>query len=52
VFDSNKNLVTPQAIWPIEKFFTKRGAPKASSAIHAPLGPILDPIDKASIHAE
>jgi hypothetical protein len=27
---------TPQAIWPIAKSLSKRGGPKAPSAIHAP----------------
>jgi hypothetical protein len=31
--------VTPQAIWPITKSLTKRGEPKATTAIHGPLGP-------------
>jgi hypothetical protein len=31
--------VTPQAIWPIAKFLTKRGGPKAPLAIHGHLGP-------------
>jgi hypothetical protein len=44
--------VTPQAIWPIAKPLTKRGGPKAPSAIHGPLGPIFCPIDKANIIAD
>jgi hypothetical protein len=41
--------LTPQAIWQIEKTFTKRGAPKASSVIHDFIGPIFCPVDKANI---
>jgi hypothetical protein len=42
--------VTPQAIWPIAKSLTKRGGPKAPSAIHGPLGPIFYPIEIANIN--
>jgi hypothetical protein len=35
--------VTPQAIWPIAKSLTKRGEPKATTAIHGPLGPVFYP---------
>jgi hypothetical protein len=31
--------VTPQAIWPTAKSLTKSGEPKATTAIHGPLGP-------------
>jgi hypothetical protein len=44
--------VTPQAIWPVAKSLTKSGGPKASSAIHGPLGHIFYPIDKANIIAD
>jgi hypothetical protein len=40
--------VTPQAIWPVAKSLTKRGGPKASSAIHSPLGPLFYPISEAN----
>jgi hypothetical protein len=43
--------VTPQAIWPIAESLSKRDGPKASSAIHDPLGPIFYPINKANIIA-
>jgi hypothetical protein len=38
--------VTPQAIWPIEKLFTKRCGPKTPSVIHGPLGLIFYLMDK------
>jgi hypothetical protein len=41
--------VTPQAIWPIAKSLTKRGEPKATTAIHGPLGPIFRPNEKANV---
>jgi hypothetical protein len=44
--------ITPQAIWPVAKYFSKRGGPKAPSAILAPLGPIFYIIDKANIIAD
>jgi hypothetical protein len=44
--------VTLQAIWPIAKSFTKRGGPKAPSAIHGHLGPYFNPNDKANITAD
>jgi hypothetical protein len=44
--------VTPQAVWPIVKFLTKTGEPKAPSAVHGLLSPILYPIDKANIIAD
>jgi hypothetical protein len=44
--------VTPQAIWPITKSFSKRGGPKAPSAIHGPFSPIFYPIDKANIFTD
>jgi hypothetical protein len=43
--------ITPQEIWPIVKSLTKRGGPKAPSAIHGPLGLILYPNIKATIIA-
>jgi hypothetical protein len=42
----------PQTVWPIAKSLTKRGGPKAPSAIHGPLGSIFYPIDKANIIAD
>jgi hypothetical protein len=45
---SNCN-VTPQSIWPITKSITKMGGPKATSAIHGSLGPILYPFHKDNI---
>jgi hypothetical protein len=33
--------VTPQAIWPIAKSLTNRVGPKATTAIHGPLGPVF-----------
>jgi hypothetical protein len=44
--------VTPQAIWPVAKFLTNRGRPKAPSVIHRRLSPIFYPINKASIIAD
>jgi hypothetical protein len=44
--------VTPQAIWLIAKPFTKRGGPKAPSAVHGALGPVFHPFDNANIIAE
>jgi hypothetical protein len=44
--------VTPQAVWPIAKSHSKIDIPKASSAIHGPLGPIFYPINKANIIAD
>jgi hypothetical protein len=44
--------VTPQAIWPIAKALSKRGGPKAPSAIHGPLGPIFFLIGNANIIAD
>jgi hypothetical protein len=44
--------VTLQAIWPIAKSSTKRGGPKASSAIHGPSGTYVKPNDKANITAD
>jgi hypothetical protein len=35
--------VTPQAILPIAKSHTKRGGPKATTALRGPLGPVLYP---------
>jgi hypothetical protein len=43
--------VTPQAIWPIAKFLTKRGEAKATTAIHAPLGPVFCQKEKANVIA-
>jgi hypothetical protein len=43
--------VTPQAIWPIAKSLTKRGEPKATTAIHASLGPVFYPNEKANVFA-
>jgi hypothetical protein len=43
--------VTPQAMWPIVKSLKKRDRPKATSAIHSPLGPIFYPNEKAYIIA-
>jgi hypothetical protein len=33
--------VTPQAVWPIAKFVTKRGEPKATTAIRGYLGQVF-----------
>jgi hypothetical protein len=41
--------VTPHAIWPIAKSLTKRGGPKAPTAIHGPLGPAFYPSEKANV---
>jgi hypothetical protein len=41
--------VTPQAIWPIAKSFTKRGEPKATTAIHGLLGPVFYPNEKSNV---
>jgi hypothetical protein len=43
--------VTPQAIWPIAKFLTKGGEPKATTAIHGPLRPVFYPNEKANVIA-
>jgi hypothetical protein len=44
--------VAPQAIWPLAKSLTKRGGPKAQSAIHVPIGPLFYPFDKANAIAD
>jgi hypothetical protein len=36
----------------LKQFLTKRGGPRAPSALHGPLGPILYPIDKANMIAD
>jgi hypothetical protein len=41
--------VTLQAIWPIAKSLTKRGAAKATTTIHGPLGPVFYPNEKANV---
>jgi hypothetical protein len=43
--------VIHQAKWPIAKSLTKRGEPKAASAIHGPLGPLFYQTDKANAFA-
>jgi hypothetical protein len=43
--------ITPQAIWPIAKSLTKRGAPKAPTPIHGPLGPSFYPLENANVTA-
>jgi hypothetical protein len=43
--------VTPQAIWPIAKSLTKRGEPKATTAIHGPLGPVFYPSENVNVIA-
>jgi hypothetical protein len=43
--------VTPQAIWPIAKSLTKRGEPKATTALHCPLGPVFYPNEKSNVIA-
>jgi hypothetical protein len=43
--------ITPQAIWPIAKSLTKRGEPKATIAIHCPLGRVFYPNEKANVFA-
>jgi hypothetical protein len=40
--------VTPQAIWPIAKSLAKRGEPKATTAIHGPLGSVFYPNERAN----
>jgi hypothetical protein len=42
---------TPYAIWPIAKSLTKRGGPKAPTAIHDSLGPAFYPSEKANVIA-
>jgi hypothetical protein len=44
--------VTPQAIWPIAKSLTKRGEPKAPTAIHGPSGPAFYSNRKDKIMAD
>jgi hypothetical protein len=44
--------VTPQGIWPIAKFLTKGGGPKAPSVIYDLTGPIFYPTGKAKIIAD
>jgi hypothetical protein len=44
--------VTLQAIWPTAKSLMKRGGPKAPSAIHGPLGPLLYQINKHNATAD
>jgi hypothetical protein len=43
--------VTPQPIWLIVKPLTKRGEPKAPTALHGPLGPVFYPNKKANVSA-
>jgi hypothetical protein len=43
--------VTRHAIWPIAKSLTKRGGPKAPTAIHGLLGPAFYPSEKANVIA-
>jgi hypothetical protein len=43
--------VTPQAIWHIAKSLTKSGEPKATTAIHGPLGTVFFPNEKANVIA-
>jgi hypothetical protein len=43
--------VTPQAVWPVAKYLTERGGPKAPTAIHGPLGPVFYPNEKANVIA-
>jgi hypothetical protein len=43
--------VTPQAIWPIAKPFSK-SRPRAPSAVFGPLGPTFHQIEKANIIAD
>jgi hypothetical protein len=43
--------VTPHAIWPIAKSLTKRGGPKAPTAIHGPLCTAFYPSEKANVIA-
>jgi hypothetical protein len=43
--------VTPQAIWPIAKYLTKRREAKATTTIHGPLGPVFYPNKKANVIA-
>jgi hypothetical protein len=38
-------------MWPIAKSLTKRGGPKAPTAIHGPLGPAFYPNEKANVTA-
>jgi hypothetical protein len=38
-----------QAIWPIAKSLTKRGGPKAPTAIHDYVGPVFYPNEKANL---
>jgi hypothetical protein len=43
--------VTPQAIWLIAKSLSKRGGPKAPTAIYGHLGPTFYPNEKSSVIA-
>jgi hypothetical protein len=44
--------VTPQALWPIAKSLMKRDGPKASTAIHGPLGIKYQPSEKVNVIAD
>jgi hypothetical protein len=43
--------VTTEAIWPIAKYLTTRGGPKAPTAIHDHLGPVFYPNEKVNVIA-
>jgi hypothetical protein len=44
--------VTPQTVWLIAKSLANRDGPRAPTAIHGPLGPRFQPVDKANAIAE
>jgi hypothetical protein len=44
--------VIPQAIKSIVKSLTKRGEPKAPTAIHGPLGPVFYPNEKSQCNCK
>jgi hypothetical protein len=45
-------VVTPQSIWPIAKCLLKRHGPRATTAIHGPLGLQFLPLEKANAIAD
>jgi len=44
--------VTPHAVWLFAKSLTKRGRPKAPTAIHSPSGLQIPPLEKANVIAD
>jgi hypothetical protein len=44
--------VTPQAIWLIAKSLANRDGPRSPTAIHGPLGPKFQRVDKSNVIAD